>query len=144
MKKDYPIIILAVAALIWAGVAIWIFLQKPETAPPEDIIPVGAEWKVSSYLELPSRSGKFLEFDEAKLEMTIFYFNTETMKVTAEIFKIDQETIFSKMPFEASQPNLFPRKGLREVKEETQITVFYLPAESGLPLARLVQVEALF
>lgn len=180
-KNQIIILVLVLAILILAGIFVWVFLQREEKKPvvAEETIPTGAEENFYSYLELASRSGKFLKFDEAKLEITILCLNPEAMKVKAESFKIDQDTIFSKMPFETfrpslsesetievtaesleieeevippeapiepPRPNLFPRKNLKEVEEETQTTVFYLPAEgeNGIPLARLVKVEALF
>lgn len=150
MKKDYLIIILVVAVLILAGVVTWIFLQKqevvPPAVPPEEVIPAGAEEKFYSYLELASRSGKFLEFDEAKSEIKILCLDTETMKIATESFKIDEETVFSKMSPDLYQPDIFPRKELTKIKQEAQITVFYLlpEKENEIPLARLIQVEASF
>jgi hypothetical protein len=95
-------------------------------------------------LELPSYGGKFLEFDEAKSEITIIYFNTETMKVNQQTFKVDKETIFSKTTLDPYQPDFFPKEDLEKVEQETQTTVFYLRSENGTPLARLIQVETSF
>ena len=144
MKRDSLIIIITIAALILAGVLTGFFLQKHEILPPLEI--VLPEQRFHSYLELPSYGGKFLEFDESKSEITILYFNTETMKVSQKTFKIDQDTIFSKVTFNLYQPDLFPKEDLQGVKQETQTTVFYLitEKENELPLARLIQVGASF
>ena len=120
-------------------------MQDRKILPPiiEVVLP---EQRFRSYLELPSYSGKFLEFNEARSEVTILYLDTETMKVNQEIFKMDKETIFSKATLDPYQPDFFPKEDLKKVKQETQTTVFYLSAEkeSEIPLARLVRVEALF
>ncbi|HUW72025.1 MAG TPA: hypothetical protein VMV66_02470 [Candidatus Humimicrobiaceae bacterium] len=142
MKRSYLIIVIAIATLILAGIIVEFFLQKQEILPPLEVfLP---EQKFHSYLELPSLSGKFLEFDEAKSEITILYFNTETMKVNQKTFKTDKETIFSKATFNLYQPDLFLEEELKKVKQETQTTVFYLSAENGILLARLIQVETSF
>jgi len=146
MKKKYLIVILAATVLILAGVVAWIFLQKQEIVPPSEVIRPGAEEDFYLYLKLPALSGKFLEFDEIKSEITILYFDTKKMKVFSQNFKIDKDTIFSKAAFEPNQPDLFPKKDLKKVKQETQTTVFYLSAEkeNETPLARLIQVETSF
>jgi len=147
MKKN-QIIILALAVLILAGIVTWVFLQKQDQGivPSEETIPAGAEENFYLYLELPSRSGKFLKFDEAKSEIHILYFDTEAMKIAAKAFRVDGQTIFSKATFEPYQPDLFPQKDLEKVRQETQTTVFYLSAENENenPLARLIQVRASF
>lgn len=142
MKRSCLIIIIAIAALILAGIIFEFFLQNREILPPLEI--VLPEQRFRSYLELPSYSGKFLGFDEAKSEITILYFNTETMKVNQKTFKIDKETIFSKMALNPYQPDLFPKEELKKIKQEAQTTVFYLTVEGGIPLARLIRIEALF
>lgn len=141
MKRNCLIIV--IAALVLAGIIVGVFLQNKEILPPiiEVFLP---EQRFRSYLELPSYSGKFLEFDEAKSEITILYFNTDTMKVNQETFKMDKETIFSKATIGPYQPDLFSKEDLEKVKQETQTTVFYLTSESGIPLARLIQVETSF
>lgn len=146
MKKNYLIVILVVAVLILVGVVAWIFLQKQENVPPSEVIRPGAEEDFYSYLELPFLSGKFLEFDEAKSEIRILYFNIEAMKVFTKTFKIDRDTIFSKATPGFYQPNLFPEKDLQMVRQETPIAVFYLQAEkeNEISLARLIQVENSF
>jgi hypothetical protein len=97
-------------------------------------------------LKLPVISGKFLEFDEAKSEIHIIYFDIGTMKVSAKTFKIDKETIFSKTTSGLYHPYLFPKKDLKNVRQETPTTIFYLPAEkeNEVSLARLIQVETSF
>lgn len=144
MKKACFIIVIVIAALILIGIIVELLLQKQEAVKTEKVL--SPEEKFHSYLELPSLSGKFLEFDEVKSEISILYLNTETMKIAAKIFKIDQETIFSKVAFELYGPNIFPKKGLKEVKQEIQTTVFYLPSEeeNEIPIARLIQVETSF
>lgn len=142
MKRNYLVIIIVIATLILAGIIVEFLLQEREILPLLEI--VLPEERFHSYLGLPSLSGKFLEFDEAKSEITILYFNTETMKVNQKTFKIDKETIFSKAISDPYQPDLFPKENLEKVKEETITTVFYLSVENEIPLARLVQVETLF
>ena len=144
MKKNCLIVIIVIAALILFGVIFKFFLQEQEILPPLEI--VLPEERFRSYLELPSHSGKFLEFDEAKSEISILCLNTETMRVATESFKIDEDTIFSKMNFESSQPDFFPEEDFKEVKQEAQTEVFYLAAEkeNEIPLARLIQIEASF
>jgi len=149
MKKNQLIIILALAALIIAGIFAWSFLSEREEKEPvvsKDVIPADAEENFYSYLELASFSGKLLRFDEDKSEIHIFYFDREINKTASRVFKIDQETIFSKALFEPGQPDLFPGKELKKVKEETYTTVSYLPAEkeNEIPLARLIRVKASF
>ena len=146
MKKNYLIVILVVAVLILAGAAAWIFLQKQETVQSEEVVRPGAEEDFYSYLKLPSHNGKFLEFDEAESEISIIYFDIETMKVYAKTFKIDKDTIFSKATPGLYHSDLFPKKDLKNVRQETPTTIFYLPAEkeNEVSLARLIQVETSF
>ena len=149
MKKNQLIIILALAALIIAGIFAWSLLperEEKEQVVSEDVIPADAEENFYSYLELASFSGKFMGFDKDNSKLTILYFNTETMKINSQSFRVDAETVFSKAAFEPYQPNIFARKDLEKIKPETVTKVFYLPAEevNQLPLARLIQVEALF
>jgi len=150
MGKKYLIVILAATVLILAGVVALVFFQKQRAilpiVPSEEVIRPGAEEDFYSYLELPSHNGKFLKFDKTKSEITILYFDTETMKIISQTFKIDKKTIFSKVPSESSKPDLFPKKDLQKVEEETRTTVFYLlpEKENEIPLARLIQVEASF
>jgi len=145
MKKIFLIIIILITVLILAGIVVEFFLQKKEAVPLSSEV-VSLEEKFYSYLELPSRNGKFLEFDEAKSEISILYFNTETMKINQETFKIDKDTIFSKVAFDHYQPDLFSQEDLKKVKQETQTKIFYLlpEKENEIPLARLIQVESLF
>jgi len=119
------------------------FLQEEKS---EEGIRPGAEEDFYTYLGLPSVNGKFLELNEAESEITILYFDTETMKIARETFKIDGETVFSKARFEPQLPDLFPKEDLRKVKQETQITAFYsAEKKEGEPLlARLIQVRASF
>ena len=144
MKKNQLIILLILVILILAVIAVWNLPQEQEAVFPLDIIRPGAEEDFYSYLELTSRSGKFLEFDQDALEISILYFDTETNRTASQSFKIDRETIFSSSLFELDRPNLFPLITLLQVKQEAQTTVFYLPAENQLPAARLIQVKASF
>ena len=145
-KKQITFLILAVLVLV--GIFTWLFLQKQETKPvvSEKAIPQRAEENFYKYLELPSRSGMFINVDETKLEININYFDIETMKIKNQAFRIDAETIFSKAAFDPYQPDLFPKKGFQEVKRETTTKIFYLPPEKEdeIPLARLIQVQASF
>ena len=144
MKKNQLIILLILVILILAVIVVWIFSQKQEAVFLLEAVRPGAEEDFYSYLELPSRSGKFLGFDENTLELTVLYFDTETMKTAVQPFKIDKETILSISLFEPYEPNLFPLKTLQEVKQETQTTVSYLSAENEMPTARLIRVKASF
>lgn len=153
MRKNQIIIsVLILAVLIMSGVIVQVFLQeegkKEEQRPiiSEDAIPAGAEENFYLYLKLPSVSGKFVKFDEVKSEINIIYFNTETMKIVSQNFKIDTETIFSKISFEPDKPNIFSRKDFKNVEQEIWATVFYLSSEkeNEIPLARLIKVEASF
>jgi len=142
MKRSCFIIIIVIAALISASIIVEFLLQRWETAPEVS----SPEQEFYSYLELPSYSGKFLEFDQAKSEVTVLYFNTETMKINQKTFKIDKDTIFSKAIIDPYRPDLFLKEDLKKVKQETLTTVFYPAAEetNEIPLARLIQVEASF
>jgi len=150
MKKNQIIILaLSIATLlILAGIVVLFlsenWLQKPVI--PKETIPAGAEENFYLYLELPSVSGKFLEFNRVKSEITILYFNTETMKTVRQVFEMDEETIFSKAAFDLYQPDLFLGRELQKVRQETPVTVFYLSPEEEevVPLARLIRVEASF
>lgn len=139
MKKQA--IILLVILLAFIAILFWFFLQGEKS---EGTIRSRAEEDFYAYLELSSISGEFLEFDEAKSELSILYLTPETMKVVIKSFKIDKETIFSKMALDSHQPNLFPKEDLKKIEQEARITIFYLTVENKTLLARLIQAEASF
>jgi len=141
MKKQ--IISLVVIILVIAAIIFCFFLKEKE---PEEGIRPGAEEDFYAYLELPSFNGKFLEFREAESKMSILCLDTATMKISQRTFKVDQETIFSKITSDPRQPDLFPKEDLEKIEQETQTTVFYLVAEkeNEIPLARLIQAEVAF
>ena len=135
--KKHLIISLAIFLIL---VAILFFWKQN----PEESIRSGAEEDFYIYLKLPSFSGGFLEFDEDRSEIRMLYLTPETMKVAIKSFKVDKETIFSKATLNSYQPDLFPRGDLKRVGQEARVKVFYLTVENEIPLARLIQAEALF
>lgn len=147
MKKNQIIIlVLSLATLfILAGIVILFLSENWVQRPvmPEETIPEGAEENFYLYLELPSVGGKFLEFNRVKSEIAVLYFDKETMKTVRQMFKTDEETLFSKASPDPYQPDLFLGKELQKVQQETPVAVFYLSSEKEeeIPLARLIQVE---
>jgi hypothetical protein len=149
-SKKYLSIIIALAFLLVAIFSLpflgeYFKKETKQDIDSEKFVPTGEDIKnFYLYLDLPSISGKFMRFDEVESEIHVIYFNKETRKVSVQTFKVDQDTIFSKLISKPRQPNLFSEKELQGIKQETPVTVFYLLAENENQLARLIQVEDSF
>jgi len=148
-KKYIILISIAVIILIVAGFILKIkneeLIQKSKQQQKlERFIPIReAKENFDSFLNLSSLSGKFLNFEQEKSEISIASFDTETMKVSTKVFKTDEHTIFSRMTFEFDQSKLFPKEDFQKISKGTQIMIFYITAEKQdeIPTAKLIQVE---
>jgi len=150
-NKKYLLIIIILTILLLSMFSYYVsreyFNKERKDDNPEEFVP--AEGDIENfylYLELPSISGKFLNFEEEKAEISIIYFNEETNKISTKIFKVDQETLFSKLISESDSPNLFPEKEILIVDQETKTNIFYNSSEEEKekPLAKLIQIEVSF
>jgi hypothetical protein len=150
-NKKYLLIIIILTIVLLSMSSYYIsreyFNEERKDDNPEEFVSTDKDIdNFYLYLDLPSISGKFLSFEEEEKEISIIYFNKETSKISAKTFKVDQETLFSKLISESDSPNLFPEKDLLSVDQETKTNIFYNSSEEEKekPLAKLIQIEVSF
>jgi hypothetical protein len=143
-KKLLFLVILLIAILLAVSVFLAIKTKQNKSSKLEGYIPVGeAKENFKPLQNNPALSGKFSSYDEIKSEIYILFFDTNTMKVLPNPFKINGHTIFSKTTIEFDQSKLFPAEKLKDIPMGTQVIVYYSDSEdqAGPPVAKLIMVE---